>query len=96
MAVLFGVKLSIKMVVFYLNEDSKISKLETKYSKKTKIREIICDAYFDGNLDVESAITRLNVSSRQFFRLKQKYIDKCLNLDLAQAYENKTGLLKLW
>ena len=38
------------MVMFYFNEGNKMSRLETKYSNKTKIREIIFDAYFDGNL----------------------------------------------
>jgi hypothetical protein len=65
---LFDVKLSITMVIFYLNEGKKISKLETKYSKKTKIREIIFDAYFDGNLDMESVITQLSISQSQFFK----------------------------
>jgi AraC-like DNA-binding protein len=73
------------MVMFYFNEGKKISRLETKYSNKTKIREIIFDAYFDGNLDMESVITRLNVSRRQFFRLKQKYIDKKINIPRGRA-----------
>ena len=50
-----------------------MSKQESIYSKKTKIREIIFKAYFDGNLDVDSVIKRLEISKRQFFRLKKKF-----------------------
>lgn len=83
------------MVMFYFNEGKEMSKLETKYSKKTKIREIIFDAYFDGNLDMESVITRLNVSRRQFFRLKQKYIDKKLKHGLCGKHSNNAFAVEL-
>jgi hypothetical protein len=43
------------MVMFYFNEGKEISRLETKYSNKTKIREIIFDAYFDDNWDIISS-----------------------------------------
>ena len=83
------------MVMFYFNEGKKMSRLETKYSNKTKIREIIFDAYFDGNLDMDSAITRLNVSRRQFFRLKQKYIDKKLKHGLCGKHSNNAFAVEL-
>jgi transposase len=51
-----------------------MSKAESNYSKKTKVREIIFSAYLAGNLDVDSVLSRLEISLRQFYRLKKKFI----------------------
>jgi transposase len=67
-----------------------VSKQESIYSKKTKIREVIFKAYFDGNLDIDSVIKRLEISKRQFFRLKKKFIDnKHLSHGLCDKKSNR-------
>jgi hypothetical protein len=47
--------------------------LNSKYSLKTKIREMIFTAYFAGEIDMESVIGRLQISIRHFFRLQHKF-----------------------
>ena len=47
---------------------------ESKYSLKTKLRELLLPAFFAGQIDQSSIITRLGVSSRQFHRIKAKYL----------------------
>lgn len=45
----------------------------SKYSQKTIVREMIFAAYFAGQFDRESVISRLDISLRQFYRLQDKY-----------------------
>ena len=61
----------------------------TQYSLKTKLRELVFPAYFEGKIDRDSAITRLSISSRQFCRLQKKYlVDKNLNHRLCNQPSN--------
>lgn len=47
----------------------------SSYSLKTKLRELILPAYIRGDIDLESALSRLQVSRRQFYRLKGRYLE---------------------
>jgi transposase len=47
----------------------------SSYSLKTKLRELIIPAYIRGDIDLESALLRLKLSRRQFYRLKQRYLE---------------------
>lgn len=50
-----------------------MANMNTVYAQKTKLRELVFAAYFEGQIDRKSAITRLCVSGRQFIRLQNKY-----------------------
>ena len=66
-----------------------MDKISSKYSLKTKLRELVFPAYFEGQIDRDSAIIRLNVSSRQFCRLQNKYlVDKNLHHKLCNKPSN--------
>ncbi len=75
----------------------------TVYAQKTKLRELVFSAYFEGEIDRNSAITRLHISERQFIRLQNKYqIDKNLQHGLCNQPSNhsidaiiKTNVLEL-
>ena len=47
---------------------------ESSYSHKTKIREAIFNAHLEGDLDIDSVISRLEISRSQFFKLKKRFI----------------------
>ena len=65
-------------------------KSESYYSQKTKVREIIFSAHLAGDLDMDSVMTRLEISRRQFFRLKKKFIaDKYLSHGLCGKCSNR-------
>lgn len=67
-----------------------MSKSESFYSQKTKIREIIFSAHLAGDLDMDSVMSRLQISRRQFFRLRKKFItDKHLLHGLCGKRSNR-------
>lgn len=47
--------------------------LLTNYEEKTKLRELILDAYINGKIDFTSVISRLDLSKRQVYRLIKRY-----------------------
>jgi len=55
-----------------------MSKSESNYSKKTKIREVIFSAYLAGDLDMDSVISRLAIYSRQFGYFLSDGVEYCL------------------
>lgn len=66
-----------------------MDKGSTKYSLKTKRRELVFLAYFEGQIDRDTAIIQLNVSGRQFCRLQNKYLaDKNLRHKLCNRASN--------
>lgn len=48
---------------------------KVSYADKTKLRELLFPAYFEGKIDRDSLISRLSISERQFYRIQQKYIN---------------------
>jgi transposase len=67
-----------------------MSNSESFYSQKTKVREIIFSAHLAGDLDMDSIIARLEISRRQFFRLKKKFItEKHLSHGLCGKRSNR-------
>jgi hypothetical protein len=59
------------------------------YAQKTKLRELVFPAYFNGQIDRNSAVTRLRISERQFIRLQNKYkLDKNLQHKLCNQPSN--------
>ena len=57
-----------------------MNKFKVSYKDKTKLREMLLPAYFEGKIDKDSLISRLSISERQFYRIQQKYL-KEKNLD---------------
>jgi transposase len=47
---------------------------ESRYKHKTKLRELVFAAYLVGDIDKDTAVARIGVSSRQFYRLQNQYI----------------------
>ena len=49
-------------------------KSPTNFTNKVEVREIIFRAFIAGQIDRDSVISRLGISTRQFYRLQKKYI----------------------
>lgn len=62
---------------------------KVSYADKTKLRELLFPAYFEGQIDKSSLISRLEISERQFYRLQRKYlVDKKLAHGLSSIPSN--------
>ncbi len=64
--------------------------INSAYSLKTKLRELILHAYVSGKIDRESAIARIGVSNRQFIRLTNKYHSGSLHHGLCGKASNSS------
>ncbi len=51
-----------------------MSVIESIYKHKTKLRELVFAAYIAGEIDKDTAVSKIGVSSRQFYRLQNQYI----------------------
>lgn len=66
-----------------------MSNNSSTYTQKTKLRELVFPAYFEGKISRDSAIARLNISPRQFCRLQKRYlVDKDLRHKLCNVPSN--------
>ena len=64
---------------------------ESKYSFKTKLRELLLPAFFAGQIDKPSIIARLGISSRQFRRIEAKYLtNKSVSHGLCNKPSNRS------
>jgi hypothetical protein len=63
---------------------------KVSYADKTKLRELLFRGYVEGQIDKSSLISRLEVSERQFYRLRSKYlVDKTLAHGLTSIPSNR-------
>lgn len=81
-----------------------MNKFKVSYTDKTKLREMLLPAFFEGKINKEEIISRLSVSERQFYRIQQKYLkNKNLNHGLCGNPSNnitpsilKNNIIKLY
>ena len=63
---------------------------ESTFKHKTKLRELVFAAYIAGGIDKDTAVSRVGVSGRQFYRLQNQYIKhKSLEHGLCNKSSNR-------